>query len=106
VDPTKIQFTCVRCQAVLNVPHGLANFRCPQCGVDLAVDVSKPHNFLTATTNGAPPASGATPPSSIPAPVLPTAEVPEEINEVMFAAFSVYTDSCIIIHSSSSEAAK
>jgi LSD1 subclass zinc finger protein len=101
VDPTKIQLPCVRCQAVLNVPHGLANFRCPQCGVDLAVDVSKLQEFLAATSNsnGAPQASGATPPSSsAPTPLLPqppplvavmanpmvlaTAEPPEEINEV------------------------
>ncbi|CAM0902689.1 unnamed protein product [Alopecurus aequalis] len=96
VDPTKIQLPCVRCQAVLNVPHGLANFRCPQCGVELAVDVSKLQNFLTATSNGLAPASGAAPPTPVLPPgmsqppqlvaittvVLPTAEPPEEINEV------------------------
>ncbi|EMS67852.1 Protein strawberry notch-like protein 1 [Triticum urartu] len=101
VDPTKIQLPCVRCQAVLNVPHGLANFRCPQCGVDLAVDLSKLQNFLTAASNGAPPASVPVPPTFLPVlppgtpqlpqlvavtttvPIgLPTTEPPEEINEV------------------------
>ncbi|XP_044320387.1 protein FORGETTER 1 [Triticum aestivum] len=101
VDPTKIQLPCVRCQAVLNVPHGLTNFRCPQCGVDLAVDLSKLQNFLTAASNGAPPASVPVPPTFLPVlppgmpqppqlvavtttvPIgLPTTEPPEEINEV------------------------
>uniref|UniRef100_R7W7P3 Uncharacterized protein n=1 Tax=Aegilops tauschii TaxID=37682 RepID=R7W7P3_AEGTA len=101
VDPTKIQLPCVRCQAVLNVPHGLANFRCPQCGVDLAVDLSKLQNFLTAASNGAPPASVPVPPTFLPVlppgmlqppqlvavtttvPIgLPATEPPEEINEV------------------------
>ena len=46
VDPTKIQLPCARCKAVLNVPHGLSRFKCPQCDVDLAVDLSKLHqNF-------------------------------------------------------------
>ena len=107
VDPTKIQLPCAHCQAVLNVPHGLARFRCPQCGVDLAVDHAKLQNFL-ASSNSAPPsglapASGPTtqappapflqilppgvaqplqlvPGATIPM-VLPAAE-PEEINEV------------------------
>ncbi|KAI5011295.1 hypothetical protein ZWY2020_013432 [Hordeum vulgare] len=101
VDPTKIQLPCVRCQAVLNVPHGLANFRCPQCGVDLAVDVSKLQNFLAAASNGAPPAQVPMPPTFLPVlppgmpqppqlvavtttvPIgLPATEPPEEINEV------------------------
>ncbi|OEL18433.1 Protein strawberry notch-like protein 1 [Dichanthelium oligosanthes] len=101
VDPTKIQLPCAHCQAVLNVPHGLARFRCPQCGVDLAVDHAKLQNFL-ASSNSAPPSgpdqvppvpflpmlppgvaqplqlvAGATIPM-----VLPAAEPPEEINEV------------------------
>ncbi|KAG2568646.1 hypothetical protein PVAP13_7NG407100 [Panicum virgatum] len=107
VDPTKIQLPCAHCQAVLNVPHGLARFRCPQCGVDLAVDHAKLQNFL-ASSNSAPP-SGLTPASGpttqappMPfVPILPPgvaqplqlvagatipivlpAEVPEEINEV------------------------
>ncbi|XP_042963353.1 protein FORGETTER 1 [Carya illinoinensis] len=41
IDPTKIQVPCAHCKAILNVPHGLTRFACPQCGVDLAVDLSK-----------------------------------------------------------------
>ncbi|XP_068654787.1 protein FORGETTER 1-like isoform X2 [Aristolochia californica] len=59
IDPTKLQLPCARCKAILNVPHGLARFACPQCGVDLAVDVSKLHQFH---------------PGSL--------ELPEEVNEV------------------------
>ncbi|CAL5030144.1 unnamed protein product [Urochloa decumbens] len=68
VDPTKIQLPCARCQALLNVPHGLARFSCPQCGVDLAVDHAKLQNFL-ASSNSAPP-SGPAPASG------PTAQAP------------------------------
>ncbi|KAA8523387.1 hypothetical protein F0562_009809 [Nyssa sinensis] len=46
IDPTKIQLPCANCKAILNVPHGLSRFACPQCGVDLAVDVSKIKNFF------------------------------------------------------------
>ncbi|GER33848.1 RING/FYVE/PHD zinc finger superfamily protein [Striga asiatica] len=41
IDPTKIQLPCANCKAVLNVPHGLARFNCPQCLVGLAIDLSK-----------------------------------------------------------------
>ncbi|XP_074301676.1 protein FORGETTER 1-like isoform X1 [Silene latifolia] len=41
IDPTKMQLPCANCKAILNVPHGLARFKCPQCAIDLAVDVSK-----------------------------------------------------------------
>lgn len=41
IDPTKIQLPCANCKAILNVPHGLIRFGCPQCGADLAVDVAK-----------------------------------------------------------------
>lgn len=41
IDPTKIQLPCAQCKAILNVPHGLSRFNCPQCKVELAVDVSK-----------------------------------------------------------------
>ncbi|CAN6236195.1 unnamed protein product [Urochloa humidicola] len=68
VDPTKIQLPCAHCQALLNVPHGLARFRCPQCGVELAVDHAKLQNFL-ASSNSAPP-SGPAPASG------PTAQAP------------------------------
>ncbi|KAL2475855.1 RING/FYVE/PHD zinc finger superfamily protein [Abeliophyllum distichum] len=61
VDPTKIQLPCVHCKAILNVPHGLSRFNCPQCHIDLAVDLSKIRQVL---------------PSSLPP--LP----PEEVNEV------------------------
>ncbi|XP_062012152.1 protein FORGETTER 1 [Rosa rugosa] len=46
VDPSKIQLPCANCKAILNVPHGLSRFQCPQCHVDLAVDVSKLKEFL------------------------------------------------------------
>lgn len=108
VDPTKIQLPCAGCQALLNVPHGLARFRCPQCGVDLAVDHAKLQDFLASSNSAAPsgpaPTSVTTtqPPLATSLPVLPpgvaqplqlvagatipmvlpTAEPPEEINEV------------------------
>lgn len=63
VDPTKIQLPCANCKAILNVPHGLARFRCPQCQVDLAVDVSKLQQFFS--------------------PRLPLLPPPEEVNEVI-----------------------
>ncbi|KAI8553226.1 hypothetical protein RHMOL_Rhmol06G0327600 [Rhododendron molle] len=61
IDPTKIQLPCAHCKAILNVPHGLSRFACPQCGVDLAIDLSKSQHFF--------------PPPSRPPP-------PEEVNEV------------------------
>ena len=45
-DPTKIQLPCARCKAILNVPHSLARFACPQCGIDLSVDFSKLQHYL------------------------------------------------------------
>uniref|UniRef100_A0A0D9X5G9 PHD-type domain-containing protein n=1 Tax=Leersia perrieri TaxID=77586 RepID=A0A0D9X5G9_9ORYZ len=102
VDPTKIQLPCARCKAILNVPHGLARFRCPQCDVDLAVDLSKLRNFLASA--GAVPGFVPLPPPPppppqmppvplphmpflpmmphVPAPMPPPVELPEEINEV------------------------
>ncbi|GAB2276382.1 udp-glycosyltransferase [Dionaea muscipula] len=46
IDPTKIQLPCANCKSILNVPYGLARFNCPQCGVDLAVDVSTMNQFF------------------------------------------------------------
>lgn len=63
IDPSKIQLPCARCKAILNVPHGLARFNCPQCGVDLAVDLSKIRHFLGG-------------------PAAPPQEPQEEVNEV------------------------
>lgn len=71
IDPSKIQLPCANCKAILNVPHGLARFACPQCGVDLAVDLTKVKQFFSV------------PPTR---PLPP----PEEVNEV----FSHYTFSC------------
>ncbi|KAG8066204.1 hypothetical protein GUJ93_ZPchr0004g38165 [Zizania palustris] len=71
VDPTKIQLPCAHCQAVLNVPHGLSRFRCPQCGVDLAVDLAKLQNFLAASNNAEAPDPTATIPASGQAPSVP-----------------------------------
>ncbi|XP_047315332.1 protein FORGETTER 1 [Impatiens glandulifera] len=65
IDPTKIQLPCAHCKAILNVPHGLSRFSCPQCGVDLAVDISKFKQFLSPP----PPHPLLRPP-------------PEEVNEV------------------------
>lgn len=71
IDPTKIQLPCAHCKAILNVPHGLSRFSCPQCGIDLAVDVSKIRQFL--------------PHSSAPPPPLPLPPPPqEEVNEVFY----------------------
>ncbi|KAA3452504.1 protein strawberry notch-like [Gossypium australe] len=63
IDPTKIQLPCANCKAILNVPYGLARFSCPQCGVDLAVDLNKMKQLF---------------PPPQPRPPLP----PEEVNEV------------------------
>ncbi|PKU73497.1 hypothetical protein MA16_Dca008061 [Dendrobium catenatum] len=68
IDPTKIQLPCARCKAILNVPHGLTRFNCPQCGVDLAVDLSKLHQYFSSVGS-----------SSIPG--VPQ-DLPEETNEV------------------------
>ncbi|KAL0867356.1 hypothetical protein Bca101_046474 [Brassica carinata] len=70
IDPTKMQLPCANCQAILNVPHGLTRFSCPQCHVELAVDVSKLNRSLTA-------------PQSAPAaaPSVPPPPPPEEVNE-------------------------
>ncbi|KAK1609385.1 hypothetical protein QYE76_033058 [Lolium multiflorum] len=96
VDPTKIQLPCARCKAILNVPHGLSRFRCPQCDVDLAVDISKLQHFLASASPGfVPPPPPPAPPVPMPhmpflpmmprmpmAPMAPPPELPEEINEV------------------------
>lgn len=68
IDPTKIQLPCAHCKAILNVPHGLSRFACPQCGVDLAIDLSKSQHFF--------------PPPSRPPP-------PEEVNEVLLLISSL-----------------
>lgn len=64
IDPTKIQLPCANCKAILNVPHGLVRFSCPQCAVELAVDMSKVKQFFPPPPRPAPP--------------------PEEVNEVSF----------------------
>lgn len=63
IDPTKMQLPCANCQAILNVPHGLTRFACPQCHVELAVDVSKLNRSLTAPQSA------------------PSVPPPEEVNE-------------------------
>lgn len=72
IDPTKIQLPCAHCKAILNVPHGLSHFACPQCGIDLAVDISKIRQFLPHPSH---PAALRPPP---PLPPMPQ----EEVNEV------------------------
>ncbi|KAJ3693490.1 hypothetical protein LUZ60_008970 [Juncus effusus] len=41
VDRTKVQLPCFNCKSILNVPFGLAKFRCPQCDSVLTMDFSK-----------------------------------------------------------------
>uniref|UniRef100_A0A6M2FB48 Zinc finger LSD1-type domain-containing protein n=1 Tax=Populus davidiana TaxID=266767 RepID=A0A6M2FB48_9ROSI len=70
IDPSKMQLPCANCKAILNVPRGLARFQCPQCFVDLAVDLSKIKQLF-------PP--HATPPLPLPPPsrtVLPLPPLP------------------------------
>lgn len=67
IDPSKIQLPCASCKAILNVPHGLARFACPQCGVDLAVDISKVKQFF------------------------PSVPPPEEVNEVWLPSITLST---------------
>ncbi|KAL4359884.1 hypothetical protein HN51_020073 [Arachis hypogaea] len=55
IDPTKIQLPCASCKAILNVPHGLTRFACPQCGIDLAVDISKVKQFYPSVLPSVPP---------------------------------------------------
>ena len=64
IDPSKVQLPCASCKAILNVPHGLGRFVCPQCGVELAVDISKIKQFF------------------------PSGPPPEEVNEVWFPSIS------------------
>ncbi|KAL6511282.1 hypothetical protein OROHE_020506 [Orobanche hederae] len=71
IDPTKIQLPCAHCKAILNVPHGLSRFNCPQCGIALAVDLSKIRHLFPL-----PP-----PPPTPPQYLLPPPPE-EEVNEV------------------------
>lgn len=71
IDPTKIQLSCGNCKSFLNVPHGLARFGCPQCGVDLAVDVSMLKQQI----------SSPRPPQLLLS--LPSLPLPEDVNEVL-----------------------
>lgn len=68
VDPTKIQLPCIHCKAVLNVPHGLSRFACPQCGLDLAYDLPE-----------------------LIKPSFPPPLPPEEVNEVAINSFLPFT---------------
>lgn len=87
IDPTKLQLPCASCKAILNVPHGLSRFKCPQCDSDLSIE------------GGPSPGQVQLPPQLPPLslhpglrvrpvgiPILPKPEVPptepEEINEV------------------------
>ncbi|EEF43544.1 protein FORGETTER 1 [Ricinus communis] len=85
IDPTKIQLPCVNCKALLNVPHGLSRFSCPQCFVDLAVDLSKVKHLFSyhppTTAAATPPPTAATPLPPLPRP-LPPPIPQEEVNEV------------------------
>ncbi|CAN1263030.1 Protein FORGETTER 1 [Linum perenne] len=88
IDPSKIQLPCANCKALLNVPHGLARFVCPQCGVDLAVDVSKLKHLLRQPRPPLPsqlpppaPFSQLPPPHLLP-PAVPAPTPPEEVNEL------------------------
>lgn len=74
IDPTKIQLPCAHCKAILNVPHGLTRFNCPQCNFVLSVDLSK----ISRPPQPPPWQQFTTPP-----PPLPLPPPPEEINEVV-----------------------
>ncbi|KAG8082010.1 hypothetical protein GUJ93_ZPchr0014g47248 [Zizania palustris] len=50
VDPTKIELPCAHCKAILNVPYGLARFRCPQCDTDLTVDLIPSSSIPSTST--------------------------------------------------------
>ncbi|KAB5538590.1 hypothetical protein DKX38_016123 [Salix brachista] len=79
VDPTKMQLPCANCKAILNVPHGLARFQCPQCFIDLAVDLSKIKQLFHSPPAIPPPSRALLPLPPLPLPVPPP---PEEVNEV------------------------
>ncbi|KAJ6312054.1 hypothetical protein OIU77_013744 [Salix suchowensis] len=79
VDPTKMQLPCANCKAILNVPHGLARFQCPQCFIDLAVDLSKIKQLFHPLPAIPPPSRALLPLPPLPLPVPPP---PEEVNEV------------------------
>lgn len=85
IDPTKIQLPCARCKAILNVPHGLTRFACPQCGVDLAVDMSKLHNYMSAAGSALGTGQGFVNPGNL---SEPEPEAIEEIDEVFFLTCS------------------
>jgi len=96
VDPTKMQLPCANCKAILNVPHGLARFQCPQCFIDLAVDLSKIKQLFPPPPPAIPPPSRAVLPlPPLPRPVLPPP--PEEVNEVLHQLFSDFF-SCIYLN--------
>lgn len=77
IDPTKIQLPCANCKAILNVPHGLSRFNCPQCHINLAVDLSKIAQILPSVR-----------------PPLP----PEEVNEVFSSVkFISHSRSSVLI---------
>lgn len=77
IDPTKIQLPCANCKAILNVPHGLVRFSCPQCAVELAVDMSKFKQFFPPPPRPPPP--------------------PEEVNEVCFSCLISLTFMLFIV---------
>ncbi|KAJ4815925.1 RING/FYVE/PHD zinc finger protein [Rhynchospora pubera] len=80
IDPSKLQIPCANCKAILNVPHGLTRFKCPQCDSDLLIQNGqhppppplpyKPPGIPLPGTVPILPLPGAAPPE------------PEEINEV------------------------
>uniref|UniRef100_A0A2P2LR70 FORGETTER1 second zinc ribbon domain-containing protein n=1 Tax=Rhizophora mucronata TaxID=61149 RepID=A0A2P2LR70_RHIMU len=51
IDPSKIQLPCVNCRALLNVPHGMTRFSCPQCRTTLVVDFSKLNHLIQDEIN-------------------------------------------------------
>ncbi|KAJ8762665.1 hypothetical protein K2173_010686 [Erythroxylum novogranatense] len=77
IDPTKIQLPCANCKALLNVPHGLSRFSCPQCLTDLAVDLSKLKNFFPPQPPPPPP-----PPLLLTTTASSTPPPADDVNEV------------------------
>jgi LSD1 subclass zinc finger protein len=82
IDPTKLQLPCASCKAILNVPHGLTRFKCPQCDSDLSMEGFPGRDQLQLPPPPIPPVPRMRPVGvPLPLPDVPLTE-PEEINEV------------------------
>ena len=50
IDSSKIQLPCAHCKSLLNVPHGLDRFVCPQCKVELVCPPSRKEELKMVTS--------------------------------------------------------